>query len=65
MPDYDVIIAGAGIMGSATAYHLAKRKVKVLLLEQFYLPHTRGSSHGQSRIIRNVYRQDYLTKMAK
>jgi len=28
------------------------------------LPHTRGSSHGQSRIIRNAYREEFLTRMA-
>ena len=31
---YDVIVVGAGIMGSATAYQLSKRGKKVLLLEQ-------------------------------
>lgn len=33
---YDVIVVGAGIMGSCTAYHLSKTSpgMKVLLLEQ-------------------------------
>ena len=36
-------------MGSAAAFHLAKRKLPVLGLEQFDIPNTLGSSHGQSR----------------
>lgn len=55
MPTYDVIVLGAGVMGSATAYHLARRGRRVLLLEQFGLGHERGSSHGHSRIFRLVY----------
>lgn len=46
---YDVIVVGMGAMGSATCYHLAKRGVKVLGIEQFDLPHAQGSSHGFSR----------------
>lgn len=61
--DYDVIVIGAGIEGSASAYHLVKQGQKTLLLEQFPLPHTRGSSHGQSRITRYAYPQDYYTHM--
>ena len=34
---YDVIVIGAGINGSATAYELQQRKKKVLLLEQVCL----------------------------
>uniref|UniRef100_A0A670K9N4 Peroxisomal sarcosine oxidase n=1 Tax=Podarcis muralis TaxID=64176 RepID=A0A670K9N4_PODMU len=60
---YDAIVVGAGIQGTFAAYHLAKRGQKTLLLEQFPLPHTRGSSHGQSRIIRTAYPQDYYTAM--
>lgn len=30
---------------------------------QFLLPHTRGSSHGQTRIIRKAYEQDFYIPM--
>jgi len=52
---YDVIVLGAGAMGSATAYHLARRGARVLLLEQFGIAHDQGSSHGYTRIIRLAY----------
>jgi sarcosine oxidase len=52
---YDAIVIGLGGMGSATAYRLARRGVKVLGLEQFDIPHDRGSSHGITRIIRLAY----------
>lgn len=51
----DVIIAGAGGMGTAAAYHLATRGLRVLVLERFGLAHDRGSSHGLTRIIRLAY----------
>lgn len=52
---FDVIVLGVGSMGSSTCYHLAKRGFKVLGLEQFNLPHDKGSHSGQSRIIRKAY----------
>jgi sarcosine oxidase len=52
---WDAIIVGAGAMGSAAAYHLAKRGQRVLVLEQFGIAHERGSSHGLTRIIRLAY----------
>ncbi|XP_042341949.1 peroxisomal sarcosine oxidase-like [Plectropomus leopardus] len=61
--EYDCIVIGAGVQGSFTAYQLAKKKQRTLLLEQFVLPHTRGSSHGQTRIIRKAYEQDFYTHM--
>ncbi|CAL8350256.1 unnamed protein product [Lota lota] len=61
--DYDCIVIGAGVQGSFTAYQLAKNNKGTLLLEQFVLPHSRGSSHGQTRIIRKAYDQDYYTVM--
>ncbi len=51
----DVIVVGLGALGSATAFHLAKRGARVLALDQFQPPHNRGSSHGQTRIIREAY----------
>uniref|UniRef100_A0A3Q3GJ24 Peroxisomal sarcosine oxidase n=1 Tax=Labrus bergylta TaxID=56723 RepID=A0A3Q3GJ24_9LABR len=60
---YDCIVIGAGVQGSFTAYQLAKKGKKTLLLEQFVLPHTRGSSHGQTRIIRKAYDEDFYAHM--
>jgi len=42
-------------MGSASAYYLARRGKRVLGLERFGIPHTMGSSHGHTRIIRLAY----------
>jgi len=52
---YDSIVVGVGGMGSATAYHLAERGLDVLGLERYDIPHTQGSSHGITRIIRRAY----------
>ncbi|MGI9040674.1 MAG: N-methyl-L-tryptophan oxidase [Gemmatimonadales bacterium] len=52
---YDVVVAGLGAMGSATAFHLARRGARVLGLDHFAPPHPWGSSHGRSRIIREAY----------
>lgn len=60
---YDAIVIGAGGMGSAAAYHLAKSGARVLALEQFHHGHTLGSSHGESRIIRLIYDKQFYTKL--
>jgi len=52
---YKAIVVGLGAMGSATLYHLAQQGARALGLEQFAAGHTRGSSHGDSRIIRETY----------
>ncbi|KAM9853131.1 peroxisomal sarcosine oxidase [Aulostomus maculatus] len=61
--DYDCIVIGAGVQGSFTAYQLVKKNKRTLLLEQFVLPHTRGSSHGQTRIIRKAYDHEFYAQM--
>ncbi|MBI3844189.1 MAG: N-methyl-L-tryptophan oxidase [Planctomycetes bacterium] len=55
MATWDAIVVGGGGMGSAAAYHLAKRGARTLVLEQFAIAHDRGASHGESRIIRLAY----------
>src|SRR5215207_6985130 len=59
---YDAIVIGLGGMGSAAAYHLARRRSTVLGIERFDVPHELGSSHGHSRIIRLAYAEhpDYV-----
>ncbi len=52
---YNVIVIGLGAMGSATLFHLAKRGSRVAGFEQLEPAHRRGSSHGDSRIIRETY----------
>ena len=52
---YDVIVVGIGGMGSAACYQLAQRGKRVLGLERFDIPHSNGSSHGVTRIIRLAY----------
>jgi sarcosine oxidase len=52
---YDCIVLGVGGFGSAAVYHLARRGVRVLGIEQFTAAHDRGSSHGGTRIIRRAY----------
>jgi sarcosine oxidase len=52
---YDVIVLGIGAMGSAAAFELARRGRRVLGLEQYSFAHDKGSSHGQTRIIRTAY----------
>lgn len=52
---YDAVVVGLGGMGSATLLELALRGQRVLGIEQFHLNHNRGSSHGQTRVIRTAY----------
>jgi sarcosine oxidase len=54
-PTYDCIVLGVGGFGSAAVYHAARRGARTLGVEQFAAVHDRGSSHGESRIIRRAY----------
>ncbi|KAK7058685.1 hypothetical protein SK128_020297, partial [Halocaridina rubra] len=49
---YDIAVIGGGVMGSATAYYLAKAGKKAVLIDQFPIPNSRSSSAGHSRITR-------------
>jgi sarcosine oxidase len=51
----DVAVVGLGAMGSMAAWRLASRGASVVGFDRYDPPHTMGSSHGQSRIIRTAY----------
>lgn len=57
---YDVVVVGAGVFGSWTAWHLANRKLKVLVLDAYGAAHARASSGGETRIIRMSYAADEI-----
>ena len=51
----DVIVIGCGGFGAAAMCHLAGRGLQVTGIDRFHPPHDRGSSHGETRIIRKAY----------
>lgn len=57
-PRYHLAVIGLGGMGSAVAWHVARRGHLVVGFEQFGPAHDRGSSHGQSRMVRQAYYED-------
>jgi sarcosine oxidase len=63
--DADVIVVGAGVMGAATAWQLGMRGVSTVVCEQFALGHTRGSSHGPTRIFRFSDPQETYVRLAQ
>ncbi len=58
MGQADVAVVGVGAMGAATMWRLAARGARVVGFERFSPGHDRGSSHGESRIIRTAYFED-------
>jgi sarcosine oxidase len=56
--NFDIIVIGVGAMGAAACFQLASRGLRVLGIEQFDIPHDRGSSHGESRMIRSAYYEE-------
>jgi sarcosine oxidase len=60
-----VAVVGAGVMGCATAWALAERGAEVTMYEQFDTEHTRGSSHGRTRIFRLAYPEPQWVELAE
>ncbi len=62
MAAYDAIVLGTGGVGSAALFHLARRGARALGIDRFAPGHDRGSSHGQTRLIRQAYYEhtDYV-----
>jgi sarcosine oxidase len=57
---FDVIVLGLGAAGSSAIYHLSKSGKRICGIDQYSPPHNFGSSHGQSRIIRQAYHENPL-----
>src|SRR5438874_5055440 len=57
---FDIAIVGAGGFGAWTAWHLARRGQRVLLLDAYGPANARASSGGESRIIRMGYGSDEI-----
>jgi sarcosine oxidase len=60
----EVVVVGAGGLGSATAWQLARRGVDVVLLERFAFGHHNGASHDTSRILRRSYHTPAYVRLA-
>jgi sarcosine oxidase len=58
-----VLILGAGVVGAMTAWRLAQAGHDVHVFEQFGLDHDRGSSYGDSRVVRRVYSDPFYTAL--
>jgi sarcosine oxidase len=63
--DLDVVVVGAGVMGTSAARWLATRNRHTLLLERFEIGHARGSSGGPTRIFRLTYHHPDYVRMAR
>jgi sarcosine oxidase len=60
-----IAVVGAGAMGSASAWWLARSGHEVVVFEQFSAGHDRGSSHGRSRIFRFAYPEPGFVALAR
>ena len=72
METFDVIVIGMGAHGSAALWHLSRRslgdggdlrtgaRLRIAGIDRFNPPHKHGSSHGQTRIIRQAYHENPL-----
>ena len=52
---FDVIVIGLGASGSSALYHVAQSGASVLGIDRFVPPHSFGSTHSESRLIRKAY----------
>lgn len=57
MDNADIIVVGAGVIGCATAAHLAQEGQDVLVLEAGDFPNPAATSYGSGRIFRFAYHE--------
>ena len=61
----EIAVVGAGVNGLATAWALQRAGHDVVVYEQFEVGHTRGSSHGRTRIFRLAYPEATWVRLAQ
>lgn len=52
---YDLIVVGSGSVGAAAGWYATQAGLKVLMIDRLHPPHSAGSHHGESRLIRHAY----------
>lgn len=52
---YDLIIVGSGSVGAAAGCYAANSGLKVLMIDSAHPPHSEGSHHGATRLMRHAY----------
>ncbi|SNS11086.1 FAD-dependent oxidoreductase [Actinomadura mexicana] len=57
------VVVGAGLVGAATAWQLARRGYEVMVLERGTPANAEGSSHGSARILRYGYADPFYVQM--
>ncbi|MEZ5789564.1 MAG: FAD-dependent oxidoreductase [Nitratireductor sp.] len=63
---HEAIVVGAGIAGSMTALHLARRGVRTRLIDRWEPGHSRASSTDYNRVIRAIHgRDEFYTRWAR
>jgi len=65
MESFEYVVVGAGLSGSAAAWHLAARGHEVALLERATPANDAGSSHGSARIFRYAYPDEFYTSLVQ
>lgn len=52
---YDLIVVGSGSVGAAAGWYATRAGLKVLMIDRAHPPHSEGSHHGETRLIRHAY----------
>lgn len=53
--NYDLMIIGSGSVGAAAGFYATRAGLSVLMIDAHHPPHTEGSHHGDTRLIRHAY----------
>ncbi|MDX6255281.1 MAG: sarcosine oxidase [Frankiales bacterium] len=59
------LVLGAGLVGAATAWELARRGLEVTVVERAVPAHHGGSSHGSARILRYGYPDPFYVRLVQ